>query len=185
EGVHGGWVAQMVYGSSARAGLAAGEHETAAAGGILGMDPHKAMYFVSGAIGLIGIAIAWYYHLANRKAADALRARLLASPTTRWLPVAMENKWYVDEMYNLFIRGPLWIIALILYMFDRYVIDMLFVDGVATLPRGLGKSFQPLANGAVQSYAVSMAGGVGLVAILILFMPDLMRLISNMVGGGG
>ncbi len=58
------------------------------------------MPLVASVVGLVGIGIAWYFHLANRKAADDLKATLLASPATRWLPTAMENKWYVDEIYD-------------------------------------------------------------------------------------
>ena len=64
------------------------------------MDPHKAMYYISAVVGMIGIGFAFYFHLLRRSAADTLRNRLLASRTTRWLPTAMENKWYVDEFYD-------------------------------------------------------------------------------------
>jgi NADH-quinone oxidoreductase subunit L len=178
EGVHGGWVADMVHDSTAGGGLT---YHGAEHGSLLGLDPHNAMYFLSGGVGAIGLLIAWFLHLRNRSAADALKARLLARPATRWLPVAMENKWYVDEIYHALIRAPLWAFGHVCYLYDRFVIDFLFVDGTARIPRGLGKSFQPLQNGILQSYALSMAGGVGLVAVLVLFMP---RLIAWLGGGG-
>ncbi len=58
------------------------------------------------------------------------------------------------------------------------------VDGIARIPRMLGRGFQPLANGVLQSYAVSMAGGVALVAILVFLMPQLLQLINGWMGGG-
>jgi NADH-quinone oxidoreductase subunit L len=194
-GVDGGWVADMVYDSSAIDGVplehhteaaGAGHGEQAAHGGILGYDPHAVMYYISGTIGIGGILIAFYFHLANRKAADALRARLLANPLTRWLVLAMANKWYVDEFYNAVVVMPLWIFSWILDLFDRWIVDGLLIDGTAKLPRQLGKAFQPLQNGILQSYAVSMAGGVGLVAVLVVLVtPHLRPWLLSLFGGAG
>lgn len=172
-----GWVHRMVAGSSAAAGMP-GHHEAGADaphGTLFGADPHKAMYFVSAIVGIIGIAIAWQLHLANRKSADALRTALLANPATRWLPKAMENKWYVDEVYHALVRAPLWVLGHVLALFDRWVIDWAIVDGIARFPRWLGRSFQPLQNGALQSYAVSMAGGVGLAIVLVVIIMPYVR----------
>jgi len=184
--VHGGWVAEMIAGSSAAPGLpGALAGEDAAHGSLLGMDPHKAMYFVSGVVGVIGIAIAAWMHLINRRAADALREKLLANPLTRWLPPAAENKWYVDEIYHAFIRAPLWVLGHALHFFDRFIIDWLIVDGIARIPRGLARAFQPLQNGMVQSYAMTMAGGVALVGLLVLYMPEIIEMVAGLVGGNG
>ena len=189
-----GWVHQMVIDSSAARGVPGAathglESSHAAAtvhGAILGMDPHKAMYFISGAIGLIGIAIAWWFHLASRKSADALRARLLANPATRWLPTAMENKWYVDEVYHGLIVWPLWVISHAFYLFDQYVIDFIFVDGIAKLPRRMGRAFQPLQNGVLQSYAGAMAGGAALTVLLVIvILPYVRPWLVSMLGGEG
>jgi NADH:ubiquinone oxidoreductase subunit 5 (subunit L)/multisubunit Na+/H+ antiporter MnhA subunit len=133
----------------------------------------------------VGIAIAGYFHWANRKAADDLRRALLASRVTRWLPLAMENKWYVDELYHLTIRAPLWLFGRALDLWDRYVVDMGIIDGIARLPRVLGKGFQPLANGVLQSYAVSMVGGVVLVVVLVFVMPEFIEWLRAINGGAG
>lgn len=100
-----------------------------------------------------------------------------------WLPRAMENKWYVDELYHWIIRAPLWLFGHVLNLLDRYVLDMVIVDGVARIPRMLGRGFQPLANGVLQSYAVSMVGGVGLVAILVFVMPEFLEMLNGWIGG--
>jgi NADH-quinone oxidoreductase subunit L len=180
-----------VLDSSARGGVpghvevAHGEH-AAAHGTFLGIDPHKAMYYVSAIVGAIGIFIAWRLHLANRKAADNLRARLLANPMTRWLPTAMENKWYVDELYNAIIVIPLWVLGHVSSLIDRYIVDWLMIDGVARTPKAMGRAFQPLQNGILQSYAVSMAGGAALAAVLILVvMPQMKPWLMSVFGGGG
>jgi len=152
-------------------------------------EPHKWMPLVASLAGLAGLGIAWWFHLANRKAADSLRSALLVNPLTRWLPTAMENKWYVDEFYHAVVRAPLWIGGHGLYLFDRYIVDLAIVDGVAKLPRALARAFQPLQNGVLQSYAITMAGGVSLVALLILALPQaieaLSRLWATWFGGAG
>ena len=190
-----GWVEHMVIDSSAKAGVpSVGAHAADAAHAahdarhptILRMDPHKAMYYISGVIGIIGIAIAWWFHLASRKSADAMRARLLANPATRWLPTAMENKWYVDEIYNALIVWPLWAMSYAFYLFDQYVIDFVFVDGTAKLPRRMGRAFQPLQNGVLQSYAGAMAGGVALTALLVIvILPYARPWLMSVLGGEG
>ena len=175
------WMEGMVSDSTAVRGVPS--HE--AHGSFLGMDPHKAMYFVSAIVGIIGIIIAWRIHLADRKAADALRAKLLANPALRWLPTAMERKWYVDEMYDALVRYPLWWIGLGLGFLDEWLLDRGIIDGLARIPRWMGKSFQPLQNGILQSYAVSMAGGVGLAVLLVVVvMPYLRPWLLGMLGGG-
>ena len=111
------------------------------------------MYWISGAVGGTGLFLAFWLHLWRRQDADRLRSWLLSRSATRWLPVAMENKWYVDELYHAFIRAPLWLLGHICYAFDRYIIDGLLVDGTARIPRLLARCFQPLSNGLLQSYA--------------------------------
>jgi hypothetical protein len=81
-GEHGGAVGHWVEQSTAAAPHVEADHH-----GFLGMDPHQAMYFASGIVGLLGIAIAWVLHLAGRTTAatskaDALAARL--GPLPRW-----------------------------------------------------------------------------------------------------
>ena len=148
-------------------------------------NPHHWMPWVASAAGIGGILLAWYFHLANRSAAERMKNALLANGLTRWLPTAMENKWYVDELYHVTVRAPLWILGHFLNLFDRYVVDLFLVDGIAKLPRALARTFQPLQNGILQSYAVSMAGGVALVAVLVVLMPQLVEWVRGVMGGAG
>jgi NADH-quinone oxidoreductase subunit L len=183
EGIDGGWIAEMLNDSPAAAGvpgavLDSHGHVDAFHGTILGMDPHKAMYYISAVVGFIGIGFALYFHLFFRNAADTLRGRLLSNRLTRWLPTAMEHKWYVDEVYIALIRSPLWILGKIFYLFDRYIIDGAIVNGIAAIPRVLARLFSPLHNGAVQSYAVSMIGGAILIVLLMLFLPEIIELLQ-------
>jgi NADH-quinone oxidoreductase subunit L len=180
----GPWAAGMVEGSSAVGGVPVVHEADPEHAGFLS-NPHTWMPWLAGTLGLVGIAIAWYFHRANRKAADDLRRAMLANRATRWLPVALENKWYVDELYHVTIRAPLWLLGHVLDLWDRYIVDWALVDGIARLPRVLGKGFQPLANGILQSYAVSMVGGVVLVAVLVFVMPELIEWLRAINGGAG
>jgi len=189
-GLRGGWVAEMVNDSPAKDGVPgaspihlAGD-DAAHHGSILGMDPHKAMYYISAVVGMIGLGIAFFFHLARREAADTLRSNLLARRATRWLPTAMENKWYVDEFYIAVIRTPLWILGKLFALIDRGIIDGLLVNGIAGLPRSVAKWFSPLHNGAVQSYGVSMVGGAALVILLMMYMTEIMSFLQSTLFGG-
>ncbi len=117
EGGHG-WAADMVHNSSANyVGAAAfletaghAEGEPAAHGSFLGMDPHKAMYYVSSVVGVIGIIAAFVLHYMGRTTAATSRADALApamGPIATWA----QGKWYVDEFYDALIVLPLRVLS--------------------------------------------------------------------------
>jgi NADH-quinone oxidoreductase subunit L len=169
------WVQTMVGQSSAVAGAAGhhaadGEHAHHALSFTGIEDVHKATSVVASVIGIAGILVAVFFHLLNRGAADRLRAALLSNGLTRWLPLAMENKWYVDEVYNATIRLPAAFVGHMLLLVDKHIIDGGLVDGSARLPRLLGRTFQPLYNGALQGYAATMAIGIALITACVFWI---------------
>lgn len=133
---------------------------------VVGGDPHKMMYYVSGVIGVVGIGLAWWFHLAGRKTAAECRmdkvARLFG-PIPRWA----ENKWYVDEFYHAVFRMPLVIVSHLSHWFDKLVIDGL-VNLFGLLPRLLGSLIRPSQSGALQGYAAAMVGGVVVLLLVVL-----------------
>ena len=174
------WVESMVAHSSAALGVPSHAVESADGAGhaasaghsehtLFGFDGHLAMFGLSTIAGLGGIAVAWYFHLGNRKAADRLRAALLARGWIRWLPVAMERKWYVDELYHAAFRLPAWVAGHMLHFMDRHFIDGLLVNGLGRVPTAAGRLFQPLYNGVLQGYAATMAGGVVLILAWVVW----------------
>jgi NADH-quinone oxidoreductase subunit L len=167
----GDWTAGLVNHSSAAVADGHG-HESEAHGAGFWSNAHAWMPWVASAVTLTGMFIAAWLHWLNRPAADRLRDMLLSNGTTRWLPIAMERKWYVDEVYHGLIRLPLWIGAHLLNLFDRIVIDMLLIDGVARIPRALGRTFQPLQSGVLHDYAKTMAGAAGLVILFVWLMKS-------------
>ncbi len=166
------WAQKMIAGSSAAAGAQIVEHASHAAetadihaahATVLGMEAHTGLLVVGATASLGGILIAAYLHLFSRASADALRRVLMGNWFTRWLPICMERKWFVDEIYHGLFRLPLWIGSQVLHFGDKHFLDGVLVDGIARIPIAAGKLFRPLYGGALQGYAVSMVAGVALV----------------------
>jgi NADH-quinone oxidoreductase subunit L len=178
-----GWGEEMVAGSTAAPGIPHAAHGEEHGG--FWSNPHTWMPWVASSGTLVGIAIAWYFHLANRKAADDLRQAMLANPVARWLPLAMENKWYVDEFYHAFIRFPLWVIGHAFYFIDRYLLDLVIIDGIGRAPRWAGRLYQPLQNGILQSYAGWMILCLGGLALVVQYAPQIRAFFEYVFGGQG
>ncbi|MEY3026997.1 MAG: NADH-quinone oxidoreductase subunit [Planctomycetota bacterium] len=169
------WVESMVSHSSAAVGIPAHDHGGDAhahhALSFTGIaDVHKATSVVASVVGIVGILIALYFHLLNRGAADRLRAALLSNGLTRRLPLALENKWYIDEIYHWVFRFVAWVLGHIFHVFDKQFIDGVLVNGTARIPMEIGRVFQPLYNGALQGYAATMAGGIALIALWVMWI---------------
>jgi len=178
---HHGWAGSLVHDSTAHYESPYGAHGDEAhdgdhteAGTFLGFDPHKAMYFASGVIGLFGVLIAAFLHgprgigglflgsrtESEKSRADAIKERL--RPVSHWA----ERKWYVDELYYWVIQFPIWIISHLFYFIDKMLIDGL-VDLFGSLPKRIGQGVRPSQNGVLQSYAVGMAGGLVLLLVIV------------------
>ena len=175
-GPHGGWAGGMIHHSSAA--LEAEPH----GGTLLGYDPHRVMYYVSAGVGVVGILIAALLHgargwqglfLGNRTGASvAPRADALANlfgPLT----TAARNKYYVDEIYDLLIVKPLWVLA---HLFA--IIDKLLVDGLVNLlgatPKAIGRQVRPAQSGELHGYAAGMAGGIAVILLIVVLVSALM-----------
>lgn len=144
-------------------------HGSAAhAGSFFGQDPHAVMYYVSGVVGFVGIFIAFILHYAGRRTAATAKADALlpaVGPLAGWA----QNKWYVDELYDLVVRTPLWIIANIFHLFDKIVIDGL-VRLVGGIPRFIGGMVRPTQSGELHGYAAGMAAGVAVLLFLVFML---------------
>jgi NADH-quinone oxidoreductase subunit L len=110
---------------------------------------------VSSVIALLGIGIAAFMYLGNKNEADAL-AKATGSVGLYQLS---RDKFYIDEIYALFIVWPLRIAASFIYLLDRYLVDGL-VNFVGRIPPTIGSLVRPLQNGLVQFYALAMVLGV-------------------------
>jgi len=147
---------------------------------------------ISVLVGLGGIGLAWHFY--KRDPLFALPRKI----STRFSLVhrLLENKYYVDELYNATAIGGTLMLARVLAwidtwiidglvnlvrhitvwplgegssLFDKYVIDGL-VNGVAwTAGRG-SMALRRAQSGFVQNYAMVMGGGIVLLVVVYLFL---------------
>jgi proton-translocating NADH-quinone oxidoreductase chain L len=116
----------------------------------------------SSIIALGGIGVAYWMYVKQPGSADHL---------AKELPGAYElsrNRFYIDELYDIFIVKPLSGFTVFCRYFDLYVVDGL-VDVLGQVPRLVGYLFRPLQNGLVQFYALMMVLGLAgfLLAVLL------------------
>ncbi len=150
------WVAASVASSSAAAAGAHGDAHPE----LLGMDLHNLMMVVSGIIAIAGIAVAWFFHLHDRAAAD--RAAEGLAPVVRLL----ENKYWVDELYDRVIVRPLWAIGHLLYYADTLIVHSIVIL-VGWVPRVVGLSVRPTQHGRLQGYGIGMVAGLGVIMLIL------------------
>lgn len=116
---------------------------------------------VGGAVALVGIGLAYAFHLRSRKTADDLADRM--RPVLR----AVDAKYWVDEIYQWVIVEPLRGIGKVLWMIDRFIVDGL-VFLVSFVPQlsgfGLKMSTQ---RGYLQGYALSMLLGLAVILVWV------------------
>jgi NADH-quinone oxidoreductase subunit L len=105
-------------------------------------------------LGLGGIGLAWALYVKRYPAPAPLRL--------------LERKFYWDELYNWLWYHPADLISRGFYAF---VEQPLIAGTLAGVPRGFGLGSQELGraqNGLVRSYALALAGGVAILAVVFL-----------------
>jgi NADH-quinone oxidoreductase subunit L len=124
---------------------------------------------VSVGMGVIGILTARYFYNVKPEAADGL----LKIGPLKSLYTILQNKYYVDEIYDALIVRP--IIAVsdkgLWRFFDAKVIDGL-VNFAATFFMGLGAMFRTAQTGLTRSYAYAMVFGGVFLAGFWLFLSN-------------
>jgi NADH-quinone oxidoreductase subunit L len=113
---------------------------------------------VSSLFAFAGISVAAYFFLKNRRAADRLAERF-AGPRR-----VLENKYYVDEIYDAAVVQPIRITSetALWKMIDVRVIDGA-VNGVAETVGGMSEVLRRIQTGSVRAYAASLFLGVVLI----------------------
>ncbi|MFH1071795.1 MAG: NADH-quinone oxidoreductase subunit L, partial [Candidatus Glassbacteria bacterium] len=122
------------------------------------------MLVVSVAVALTGIGLAWKLYIRQpEKPAQIARSW----PITYQL---VYNKYYVDEIYNVFIVQPVKLGStyLLWKFFDAGIIDGL-VNLTGSLVKGLSRLAARLQNGYAQAYAITFILGVALVLGALLW----------------
>ena len=149
------------------------------------------LMIVSVAIASLGIFLAYRFYLRDPLWSTPKRLARTFAPIHR----ALENKYWVDELYNAtvvagtiaFARVLWWFDAWVVdgivngvrnltvlafghgsNLFDRYVVDGA-VNGVASGAKGSSMFFRRVQSGLVQNYALVMGSGIVLIALVYLF----------------
>jgi NADH-quinone oxidoreductase subunit L len=150
------------------------------------------LMLVSVAVAAFGIFLAWRFYKRDPLWSTPKRLAGTFAPIHR----ALENKYWVDELYHATaIRGTL-MLSYALWWFDRWIVDGLVnsvrhltvigfghgsnlfdryivdgaVNGVGWTARGGSMMFRRVQSGLVQNYALIMGGGIVLIALVYLFM---------------
>jgi NADH-quinone oxidoreductase subunit L len=108
-----------------------------------------------------GVLLAWWMYVRAPQSADRLAQRA---------PVAYDfsrNRFYIDEIYNIFVVAPLNALAHVLRVIDQYFIDGL-VDLIGQVPGLLAYAVRPIQNGLVQFYALLMVLGMTSIIVAVL-----------------
>lgn len=158
------WIHEMVNASSAtvhhavEAGGEQAEHGT-----LMGMNVHHAVMAISILAALAGIAIAAYFHLIRREAADKVKASYAS------LCDLLENKFWIDELYDTAIVRPLKLMGDLCFLCDRFVINGV-VTMVGWVPGRLGKSARCSQTGVLQDYGLGMVLGLAAILMMVTWM---------------
>jgi NADH-quinone oxidoreductase subunit L len=117
--------------------------------------PELLLMIVSSGVAVVGIAVAMYFFLKNRRAADRMADRFGG------VRELLLNKYYVDEAYNAAIVQPIRIVSeeALWKVVDVRVIDGA-VNGVAETVGGGSEVLRRVQTGSVRTYAASLLLGV-------------------------
>jgi NADH-quinone oxidoreductase subunit L len=112
----------------------------------------------SSLVAVVGIAIAAYFFLKNRRAADRAAERFGG------VQRLLLNKYYVDEIYDAAVVQPIRIVSesALWKIVDVRIIDGA-VNGAADTVGGLAELMRRLQTGSIRTYAASLFLGVVLI----------------------
>ncbi len=121
------------------------------------------LMFLSLGVALLGIFLAYQTCCKKRQ----------ILPSTSTLNVSiyslLENKYYIDEIYDFILVRPLRTIASLFFkLFEQNVIDAT-VNGTGRLVKSLGLTLRFLQDGYVKTYAVSILFGLVCIILLMVF----------------
>ncbi len=123
------------------------------------VDPTTAQDWVTSviavALGLIGIAVAWWIYAARRRPAPQS-------------PEVLEHKFWFDELYDAVFYRPAVTTAKTLYAVVEGPIVGGSIDGISGGVRRLGFWTRELQTGFVRIYALAIAAGLAVLALVFI-----------------
>jgi NADH-quinone oxidoreductase subunit L len=122
---------------------------------------HIRFMVLSGLIAVLGIYLAYLFHLHDRTRGERLAERFAG------LSRLLEAKYWVDEIYQNVVVEPLRALGRAFFAMDRYVIDGL-VWGVSFVPQLGGFALKlTTQRGYLQGYALSILFAVVVILLLV------------------
>ncbi len=123
---------------------------------------HYGLMMISALVSISGIGLAYLLHLRDRARAEAIARGL--QPLTR----VIEQKFWVDELYEGFVVEPLWALGRLLFGIDRYVVDGA-VNAAGASPMIPGWLLKlTVQRGYLQGYAAAMVLGIVVILLFVL-----------------
>jgi NADH-quinone oxidoreductase subunit L len=109
-------------------------------------------------LGLAGIGVAWLFYGARRRVA----------PTLGFAQTLLEHKFYFDEVYDaVFFRPAAWVAT----AWNRWVEGPVIggsLAGLAIGTRELGEGASEVQTGLLRTYALAIAAGVAVLALVFV-----------------
>ena len=118
-------------------------------------------------VSLVGLAVAYWMYC--RVAPAKLNAVVQNNGLLSFLHRLLYNRYYIDTLYDLFVRYVVLGISHVEQAFDTYVVDGI-VNGVARLVTLLGGEVRQVETGRVQSYMVGFFGGLAVLAVVVFVL---------------
>jgi NADH-quinone oxidoreductase subunit L len=110
---------------------------------------------VSVALGLLGIAVAWWIYVARRRPAPDVWPEL-------------EHKFWFDELYDAVFYRPAVATAKLLYALVEGPLVGGSMTGIAEAVRSLGSETRRLQTGLVRTYVLALAASLAVLAVVFL-----------------
>lgn len=130
--------------------------------GSLGLEVFLILFSIAIAVG--GVMVAWKLYDKNGLKGDAIVQKRFGNFYKH-----MENKFYVDELYQKTIIDPFVFVGRnVIMAFDKWVIDG-FVNGLGSAVMFIGDTFKMLQSGLVGQYAMMLVIGVLVIMSYLIF----------------
>lgn len=123
-------------------------------------------------VSLLGFA--WAYTLYARTDLAKINAFVQGNALLRVLHRFLLHKYYIDDLYDLFVRYVVLGISHIAQAFDAYIVDGI-VNGAARLVTTLGRDLRHVETGRVQTYMFGFFGGLAVLAAVVIVLVTVMK----------
>ena len=125
-------------------------------------------------VGVALLGLAWAYALYARTDLARINAFVQGNVVLRVLHRVLLRKYYIDDLYDLFVRYVVLGISHICQAFDTYIIDGL-VNGAASLVTTLGSDLRHIETGRVQTYMFGFFGGLALLTLVVIVLVNVVK----------